>query len=287
MSHSRKRIVLRLLLPLAFLAPGFASAQDASTTEPVSNPPTTGAPPSSSVPPPRETSEKQAAAAGENKSNSSAPRETTGAKKGPAPTPDPTQAGTAGESPTPTVEDPPASEADDDTESPFTSRFSIGHRSMAGDRQGRQDDHTALRWTFNLLESEEFGVEYGVDYAYSWDSTTTIPGVGTGRYLSQQYGAFVGLFVEPPTDKANVRFSVGRTRTHAVESLRLDGVRTSFEDESLGYYMAASLGFHLDEKKESRFGIDYRKVFAEDYNFGGQAIDGDYEEILVSWTWYH
>lgn len=146
------------------------------------------------------------------------------------------------------------------------------------------EEHTHIGFEISQIPTDNlFGAEAGLALSSQDRGNTTSPGLGTGDLELDQTEVWVGARMELEFGWFVPYGAFGVTHITMERAVRNGTVKTSEADGTWGGFLQ---GGALVRVTDSAFiGLEYRRVIAEDFEFVGQDVNSDYDQISFVLSW--
>lgn len=165
---------------------------------------------------------------------------------------------------------------------PIRGRFSalFGGRSIDEDAFTPTDSPAVFAVEFSQApEQGGLGFEFGLGLGFDDEDGVILPDSTVADLELRQAELYAGMRAEFVTGPIRPYIGGGGTFLSSTTTIRQGFLQAEDDDSVLGAYLHG--GVQADVNDVFFIGLDYRRVFAEDYEFGGASFSADYDQVSL------
>lgn len=161
-------------------------------------------------------------------------------------------------------------------------RFSLllGGRSIDEDAFAPTDSPGVFGVEFSQVpDLGGLGFEFGLGFGFDDENDARLPNNTTADLELRQAEIYAGVRAEFGAGPVRPYIGGGGTFLSTTTTIEQGFLQTEEDDSVLGAYLHG--GIQADINNFMFLGLDYRHVFADDYDIGGSSFDADYDQLSV------
>ena len=165
---------------------------------------------------------------------------------------------------------------------PVRGRFSalVGKRSIDEDAFAPTDSPGVFAVEYSQVPDPGGpGFEFGLGLGFDDEDGAILPDNTLADLELRQAELYAGLRIEFMAGPVRPYIGGGGTFLSTTTTIRKGFLQAEEDDSVLGAYLHG--GIQADLNDVLFLGLDYRHVFAEDYEFGGSSLTADYDQVSL------
>lgn len=156
----------------------------------------------------------------------------------------------------------------------------LGGRSLDEDGFSPTDDPGVFALEFNQVpQYGGLGFEFGLGFGFDDEDGVTLPNNSIGDLELRQAEIYAGVRAELGNGPVRPYIGGGGTFLSTTTTILQGFTERDEEDNVLGAYLHG--GIQADLNEFLFLGLDYRHVFASDYDFNGTEVPADYDQLAL------
>ena len=156
----------------------------------------------------------------------------------------------------------------------------LGGRSLGEDAFAPTDSPGVFAVEFSQVpDFGGLGFEFGLNLGFDEENGASLPNNTTADLELRQAEFYAGVRAEYLAGPVRPYIGGGVTSLSTTTTIKQGSLRTEEDDSVLGLYLHG--GIQADINDVLFLGLDYRHVFAEDYEIGASSFAADFDQISL------